>query len=100
MSRIYPIAKKGLAVREAYMEAIHDEECTHIIVYSEEYGNEWLRVLHHDLRKNHFKLFNTIGTTEVWKHMVRANSLSFTKPITIPDQWREVHYYEMRDQNV
>lgn len=97
MSRIYPLAKKGLAIREAYMEAIHDETCTHIIIYSEEYGNEWLRILHHDLRKNHFKLFNTIGTKEVWKHIVRANSVPYTNPITLPDHWREVNYYEMRE---
>lgn len=97
MSKLYPITR-GLAVREAYMEAINDPEVTHVIVYSDEYSVSELKMVHLELRKQHFKLFNNIGNKEVWKHLTRCHEYSFTKPVTIPDCWRERFLYLQKEE--
>ena len=97
MSRLYPVTR-GLAVREAYMEAITDPDTTHVIVYADEYSSSELKMVHLELRKHHFKLFNNIGSKEVWKHLTRCTEYSFTHPRTIPDCWRERFLYLEKEE--
>lgn len=69
----------------AYMDAIKDDSCTHVILDCEEYNDKDIRNIYAQLKKHGFHRVNRYGFREVWEnehHFMQNFSYS---PRYLPD---------------